>query len=184
MAVATRKNIEAECLLAFDQILTELGCPRACRGQGAKNQFDPDFGLVGRQQFQFGDLRCDYLEDRIVVVEVESGGGTTNLVKYWPQARRLNRPLLLLHGFGQGSANDYLSHLRLWDFLWGKMREDLWADQPPKMFAMRFQYTHADVAQLHAAAETFRLCLIRPLDEVLSTVFHYGDATLEVSKTR
>jgi hypothetical protein len=172
MAEGARKNIEAECLLAFDKVLAELGFAASCRGYGAANRFDPGFGLVGQQRFQFGDLRVD-LPDRIVVVEVESGGGSTNLVKYWPLATSLDRPLLLLHGFGQGSANDYLSHLRLWDFLWAKMRDDLWAEPTPRLFGRRFQYTHGNVEQLAVAAEMFRECLTLPLDDVLPKIFAY-----------
>ena len=85
---------------------------------GSGNRFDPGFCLIGSQRFQFGDLRVE-LADRLVVVEVESGGGLTNLVKYWPPTPTGDRPILLIHAFGQVSANDYLSHLRLWDFVWG-----------------------------------------------------------------
>lgn len=172
MGNVPRRNIEAECLLAFENVLAELGCGVSCRGYGSSNRFDPGFGLVGQQRFQFGDLRVD-LPDRIVVVEVESGGGTTNLVKYWPLANTLERPLLLLHGFGQGSANDYLSHLNLWDFLWSRMRQDLWSLPTPRLFARRFQYAHGNVEQLTIAAEIFRECLTLPLDRVLPSIFNF-----------
>ena len=146
MATGTRRNIEAECLVLFDQVLTALAIRDAVRGYGASNRFDPSFELVGQQRFQFGDLRVE-LPDRTVVVEVESGGGLTNLVKYWPFASLTPKPILLLHAFGQGSLNDYISHLRLWDFTWAKMREEIWSRPNPRLFAKRFQYTHgADAA--------------------------------------
>lgn len=175
MADAPRKNIEAECLIAFEHVLLELGIKPTGRGYGGDNRFDPGFNLIGQQRFQFGDLRID-LPDRIVVVEVESGGGITNLLKYWPLAGANSRPILLLHAFGQNSLNDYVSHLRLWDFAWDKMRGDLWSRDEPRLFARRFQYTHGAEAALAKAVESFRVSLTQPLDDVLRNIFDY-DAT-------
>ena len=48
------------------------------KGQGLANRV-----AISRQVYwQFGDLRVD-LPDRRVIVEVESAGGVTNLLKYW-----------------------------------------------------------------------------------------------------
>jgi hypothetical protein len=171
MLKSTRKNIEAQCLLLFDAVISDLGLA-CCRGYGAANRFDPGFGLIGQQRFQYGDLRVD-LPDRVVIVEVESGGGATNLVKYWPLASSLDRPHLLLHGFGQGSRNDYVSHLHLWDFLWSKMREEIWSAPNPRLFARRFQYTSGSDTELAEAAQLFRECLTLPLEQVLVTVFDH-----------
>jgi hypothetical protein len=172
---SARRNIEAECLLEFEEVLRTLARRADGRGYGGGNRFDPGFNLVGPQRFQFGDLRV-VLEDRIVVVEIESGGGLTNLVKYWPLATVSTLPVLLLHAFGQGSLNDYLSHLRLWDFVWGRMRAELWCPSAPKLFARRFQYVHNDVGRLREAAEAFRRCLSDPLPVVLQEIFGFDVA--------
>lgn len=53
-------------------------------GQGGGNSFGVDgWELTLLQQFQFGDLRVE-TSAATIVVEVESGGGVDNLVKYWP----------------------------------------------------------------------------------------------------
>ena len=172
-----RRNIEAECLQAFEAVVSEIGLTVTGRGYGAANRFDPGFDLIGQQRFQFGDLRMT-LEDRIVVVEVESGGGLTNLVKYWPLAETKSPPVLLIHAFGQGSANDYLSHLRLWDFTWAKMREQLWSDKTPRLFACRYAFPHNDTNGLVEAATAFRRCLTEPIDTILTDIFGFKQATL------
>jgi hypothetical protein len=168
-----RRNIEAECLVAFEEVLQELQRVVDGRGYCGDNRFDPGFNLVGQQRFQFGDLRVA-LDDRIVVVEVESGGGLTNLVKYWPLAETSTRPILLLHAFGQGSVNDYLSHLRLWDYVWGKTQRDLWNRPDPRLFARRFQYVHNDLSRMRDASNAFRRCLTEPLPVVCCEVFGYN----------
>lgn len=175
-----RKDIEAETLRAFESVAAALGLAIDGRGYGAANRFDPDFGLTGQKRFQFGDLRIA-LPDRIVIVEVESGGGLTNLVKYWPLAESDTPPVLLLHAFGQNSVNDYLSHLRLWDFTWGKMRERLWAANDPKLFAQRYTFTHGVPAGLSAAAEAFRRCLTEALPIVLREIFGYNTTNNRLS---
>lgn len=169
-----RRDIEAECLATFDHVLAELGLQAGGRGYGAGNRFDPGFELMGQQRFQFGDLRV-VMQDRLVVVEVESAGGLTNLVKYWPLAQSLTPPILLLHAFGQCSANDYLSHLRLWDFVWGKMRAELWRHPEPRLYARRFQYVHDQPAGLRIVAEAFRRCLTEPLPTICREIFEYTE---------
>ena len=96
-------------------------------GMGGLNRRAPDsWELKVMQQFQFGDLRYE-TERRRVVVEVESGGGLTNLVKYWPMlgAELSDRPFALAHLFRVSSESDYIAHRRLWDFLVDRMRRDL-----------------------------------------------------------
>lgn len=73
-------------------------------GLGAKNRIAvPRWELTDRQFIQFGDLRV--AGPRVqAVVEVESGGGVGNLVKYWPLLReagpfREGLPFFLLHLF-------------------------------------------------------------------------------------
>lgn len=173
MEPVRRRDLEAECLRTFEQVLDELGLCTTARGYGSNNRFDAGFTLVGQQRFQFGDMRVE-MPDRIVIVEVESGGGLTNLVKYWPLAASLKVPVLLLHAFGQGSANDYLSHLCLWDFVWQKMRAELWNRPGPKLFATQFRFTRTDPSGLGAAANCFRACLTQPLADVLRDLFNYA----------
>ncbi len=62
-----------------------------------------------------------------MAVEFESAGGLTNLVKYWPLLARSPQPkqFVLAHVFRIASANDYIAHRRLWDFLVERMRDDL-----------------------------------------------------------
>lgn len=61
-----------------------------------------------------------------MVVEVESGGGVTNLAKYWPHlaAGRPPKRFVLAHLFLVSSTGGYISHRRLWEFLVARMRED------------------------------------------------------------
>ncbi len=69
----------------FHSAITGRGCVDS-------NRFDPGFGLIGRQRFQFGDLRI-VKADRVAIIEVESGGGMTNLVKHWPLSEQSDRPI-------------------------------------------------------------------------------------------
>lgn len=99
-------------------------------GLGAKNRIAvPRWELTDRQFIQFGDLRV--AGPRVqAVVEVESGGGVGNLVKYWPLLReagpfREGLPFFLLHLFQLASENDFIAHRRLWAFLRDRMRDDL-----------------------------------------------------------
>lgn len=178
MKTSTRENLELASLAAFEQVVVELQIAESHRGYAGTNRFDAGLDIVGQQRFQYGDLRVP-LPDRIVVVEVESGGGLTNLVKYWPLANAATVPILLLHAFGQSSVNDYLSHLLLWDFVYGKMRADLERDKPPVFFARAFRFTAADHGGLADAVNAFRACLTLPLAEGLTTVF---SRTQDISK--
>ena len=166
-----RKDLEAEYLYGFKSAAEDLCCPIQ-RGYGANNRFDPSFGLTGQQRFQFGDLRVN-LEDRIVIVEVESSGGLTNLVKYWPLAKGKTLPILLLHIFAQKSAHDYRSHLHLWDFTWCEMRKQLWRRDRPKLFARKYTFSPNAPSDLTEAVNDFRECLRKPLPIVWRTVFGY-----------
>lgn len=96
-------------------------------GMGALNRIAPNsWELKVMQRFQFGDLR--YESDRVrVLVEVESGGGLTNLVKYWPMlgAELSDKRFVLAHLFKVSSESDYIAHLRLWDYVVDRMRREL-----------------------------------------------------------
>lgn len=90
------------------------------------NRVDPGWDLPTNQRFQFGDLRIES-DDATVVVEFESAGGVTNLVKYWPLLLKREQPkrFVLAHVFRIASANDYIAHRHLWEFVIERMREDL-----------------------------------------------------------
>jgi hypothetical protein len=96
-------------------------------GMGAANRFGINgWNLSPLQTFQFGDLRAER-PDATVIVEVESGGGVGNLVKYWPILRdgSLRKRLVLMHLYMLGSTGDYIAHRRLWEFLVDRMDVDL-----------------------------------------------------------
>lgn len=105
------------------------GFPQAkvYRGQGAANRFDvPGWNLPVLQRFQFGDFRLE-TPGEIIIVETESAGGVTNLVKYWPflASGAVEKRLILLHLFQVASEGDYIAHRRLWGYLVERMKEDL-----------------------------------------------------------
>jgi DNA-binding response OmpR family regulator len=124
--VATRVSHEALILAKLREALAGLPGVTYATGMGAGNRFPLDgWRLVGSQQFQFGDLRIE-TATATIVVEAESGGGVTNLAKYWPYLEaRPKKRFVLAHLFQVLSANDYVSHMRLWEYLVERMRADL-----------------------------------------------------------
>lgn len=120
---------EAELLNALQTCLADL-CVAGVHGQGAANKFGVNgWELLPLQQFQYGDLRIE-LAATTVIVEAESAGGITNLVKYWPLLRSgtLAKRLVILHVYMLGSNADYIAHRKLWSFLVDRMTEDLAAN--------------------------------------------------------
>jgi hypothetical protein len=169
-----RKDYETPALVPFELVLRELGMNADGRGQGWNNRFDPGFGLDKNQQYQYGDLRKD-LPDRLVIVEVESGGGLSHLIQYWPlSVQRTTPPILLLHVYGGvGSKNNYISATKLWDFTWQRIRPLLWAEKEPLFFARKYEYTEADDSGLKEAAAAYRRCLSEPLPVICREIFGY-----------
>jgi hypothetical protein len=115
--------------LILDRLVAELGVipdVTVSRGMGGTNRFELDgWALVGSQRFQFGDLRLEG-SSATAVVEAESGGGVTNLAKYWPYlAAKPAKRFVLAHLFLVSSPRDYVSHIALWRYLVERMREDL-----------------------------------------------------------
>ncbi|MFC1666378.1 hypothetical protein ACFL0P_00710 [Candidatus Omnitrophota bacterium] len=78
--------------------------------------------------FEFGDLRVE-TETKHIIVEEESAGSIINLAKYWYCVRKgldkTKKQLVIFHIFKQTSKDDYLSHLLLWDFLYGQMKKNV-----------------------------------------------------------
>lgn len=122
------KRVSWEKLL-LDDIREQLALDPALEhfsGMGSANRYGvPGWELTVLQRFQFGDLRIE-TPRATIVVEAESGGGLTNLVKYWPllQARHPKR-FVLVHVFQIGTPADYIAHRRLWEYVAARMREDL-----------------------------------------------------------
>ena len=124
--MATRTSHESIILARIRESIADLAEVSYASGMGSANRFPlAGWELVGAQQFQFGDLRIE-TPTTTIVVEAESGGGVTNLAKYWPylEARPAKR-FVLAHLFQVWSANDYVSHIRLWEYLVKRMRTDL-----------------------------------------------------------
>lgn len=117
-----RQAIEEVRAALGDRVMVEPSS-----GMGGFNRLAPDsWELTVMQRFQFGDLR--YENDRTrVIVEVESGGGLTNLVKYWPMlgAELNDKRFILVHLFKIASKSDYIAHRKLWDYIVERMQRDL-----------------------------------------------------------
>jgi hypothetical protein len=146
----TRVNYETEAISHFEAVARRLGCT-AVKGQGVGNRLP-----VGKVYCQFGDLRVDMPKTH-VVVEVESAGGLTNLVKYWPciASGLIGRPVYLLHVFRRASANDYGSHIERWGFLSERMKADL----AGRFDCALFTYQEATVTALQAPLQHFERLL-------------------------
>jgi hypothetical protein len=120
---------EAELLKALQASIADLGVA-GVHSQGVANKFAVSgWDLWPLQQFQYGDLRIE-LAATTLIIEAESAGGITNLVKYWPLLRSgtLPKRLVILHLYMLGSSADYIAHRKLWSFLVDRMTEDLAAN--------------------------------------------------------
>ena len=65
---------------------------------------------------QFGDIRFE-TQSRTIVVEIESAGGISNLLKYWPYLlgktqRKPKKPFIFVHLYN----TKYPTHSALWHF--------------------------------------------------------------------
>lgn len=167
-----RQNLEAQYIAPLKLVIDSEGVANAqvFRGFAGDNRFDCGFELMPNQKFQFGDLRIE-LPDRTIIIEMESAGGLTNLVKYWPLEQQCKRPLFLLHIFGQSSAQDYIAHLRLWDFTWMQMASPLAQRPNRRLWARRFVFQKADLSTLRDAESALRTCLTSPVPNVIRDVF-------------
>ena len=127
LAPAARVSWEQAAIAELRELIGDRVLVEAISGMAAINRVAPtDWKLDVMQRFQFGDLRYEIGTTRLVV-EVESGGGLTNLVKYWPMLGRelSDRRFVLTHVFKVGSKSDYIAHRRLWDYVLERMRSDL-----------------------------------------------------------
>jgi hypothetical protein len=140
-----RQDLEKLALVRFKEVAYRYS-PIVYDKQGDANRV----AQLGRSYFQFGDLRVD-TSQRHIIVEVESAGGVTNLVKYWYclEERYITKPIHLLHIFAQASENDYIRHLYLWDSLAAKMSNDL-----SNMFTAK-RYTYRSSTELEVVVGEF-----------------------------
>ena len=145
-----RRDLEQQALRRFREIAGHHSIS-VFSGQGLDNRIAP----MGRSYFQFGDLRVDMTMCHLVV-EVESAGGVTNLVKYWYCIEEgfVTKPIKLLHLFAQASENDYISHLLLWDSLQAKMNDVL-----GERFAAE-RHTYRNPAELEGIVRVFERYLV------------------------
>src|SRR5258708_7714808 len=126
-SVRPRVSHERLALETLRSAIADLPHAEVSSGQGGGNRFAVDgWELTLLQQFQFGDLRVE-APAATIVVEVESGGGVGNLVKYWPLLadKLLPKQLVILHVFQLNSQADYIAHRRLWQFVVERMRAHL-----------------------------------------------------------
>jgi hypothetical protein len=147
-ATPTRTLFEAQAIASLRDAIGDRVSAEPVSGMGGLNRIAPErWELKVLQRFQFGDLRYEASESR-VVVEVESGGGLTNLVKYWPMLGEelKDKRFVLVHLFMVSSEFDYIAHRRLWEYVVERMRSDLdnrgcrWEQ---KWHARIFTYGHA-----------------------------------------
>lgn len=123
-----RNNYEADFIKELEGAFAETLNAKQRDGISTfkKQNKENRIGADGNTYFQFGDFRLE-MENFDLVVEVESSGGVTNLLKYWyclaEHADQINKPLVLLHVYMQSSEHDYESHLKLWDFLSERMQK-------------------------------------------------------------
>lgn len=146
-----RVSHEARAIAALREAIGDRVSVVPSQGMGGLNRIAPvSWELKLMQRFQHGDLR--YQTDRTrVVIEVESGGGLTNLVKYWPMlgAELNDKRFVLAHLFMVSSESDYIAHRKLWEYVVERMRRDLdsrgcrWESH---WHAKLFTYGHTSVA--------------------------------------
>ncbi|MFC1861469.1 hypothetical protein ACFLYL_04290 [Chloroflexota bacterium] len=149
MAENKRVNIEQQAIEKFKETASRYGLV-TFKGHGANNRIT----IGGNVYYQFGDLRVN-TPTRHIIIEAESAGGVTNLVKYWycltdeNLSKQIEKPIVLLHIFRQVSPRDYHSPLKLWDFLWDEMQKSV----GNRMIARR--YTYRDISDLKSAIIEF-----------------------------
>jgi hypothetical protein len=144
----TRTSFEAQAIASLREAIGDRITAEPVSGMGGMNRIAPEsWELKVMQRFQFGDLRYE-TETARVVVEVESGGGLTNLVKYWLMLGEelKDKRFVLAHLFMVSSQFDYIAHRRLWEYVVERMLSDL--DQrgcrwEQDWHACMFTYGHA-----------------------------------------
>ncbi len=117
----SKRAYENAALEVFQNIVKKHGL-RAISGQTVNNRLT----VSNHIYFQFGDLRVT-TKTKHIVIEIDVGGGISNLVKYWYALNYLANPQLpitLLHLFFTSTKHEYESHFAMWDFFKDKMEVD------------------------------------------------------------
>ena len=163
--MATRQNYEKEIVDNLVAGMEGAGSKeKTYKGNASDNRFCPkDWGLTGKMRFQYGDFRVE-MADRTLVVEIETAGNVSNLVKFWPllTSDSLAKPLLLIHVFWTGSKSDYQSHILLWRFVRERMRQSA-----PDVFN-GWLLNYRGKATDSALRGRFERCLRKPLAKLLA----------------
>lgn len=107
-------------------------------GQNKKNFVYIDKDSKSGPNFEFGDLRVEFKNVR-VIVEVDTAGGVTNLAKYFfmlNEKEKFNfndiepdKSTYLLHIFVCKNETDYLAHRKLWFYIQNNIKNELDADK-------------------------------------------------------
>lgn len=158
--VPKRVSWEARAIASLREAIGDRTSIEPSSGMGGLNRIAPEsWELKVMQRFQYGDLRYETDTTR-VIVEVESGGGLTNLVKYWPMLgdEIKDKRFVLAHLFMVSSEFDYIAHRKLWEYLVERMRRDLghrgcrWEQH---WHARMFTYGHASASAGMAEAADY-----------------------------
>ncbi|NUO19833.1 hypothetical protein HUU59_10325 [bacterium] len=128
-------NHEANWLLPFQKICEKRNLEYTI-GQGNQNQLAI---LPNLPSVQFGDLRVRS-GNETHVVEIENGGGVTNLAKYWAALAPINvcehiERVVLTHVYNR--AYGYQSHHAIWNFLYSKM--DVWPRFEAHLYVVAYE---------------------------------------------
>ncbi len=150
---AKRADLATPALAPFVDLAETSGFPYFT-GQGMENRLV--FGENDIAWIEYGDLRV-VAPGRVLIVEPESAGGLTNLVKFWKfiEDGTIDQPLTLFHLFRCDTEISYISHRLLWEHVLPKMQREL----GDRFEALKFIYRDA-VSDLRPAIEMFRARLI------------------------
>jgi hypothetical protein len=149
---AKRTSFEAQAIAALRVAIGDRVLAEPMSGMGGANRIAPgSWELKVMQRFQFGDLRYE-AEHARVIVEVESRGGLTNLVKYWPMLGEelSDKRFVLAHLFMVSSEFDCIAHRKLWEYAVERMQHDLdgrGCQWDTNWHARMYTYGHATAAR-------------------------------------
>ena len=134
-----RKSYERKVIERFEKVVGKNKY-QTFKSHGKSNRIK----VKGNAFFQFGVYRVE-TEKYHLIIETESSGGVTNLVKYWyllgEEFKEIAKPIILFHIYRLKSEDDWIAHRKLWKFLWEKMSDDL---GEKRMKAKMFTYTELE----------------------------------------
>jgi hypothetical protein len=132
--LVSRRNRTHEVLKCFKDIAERNGLPLHV-GQTKENRI----ALKNGGQLEYGDLRVS-MAGKEIIVEVETAGGLTNLMKYMYCLKHgdIDGPIFLLHLYSQNSSGDHKAHVTMWKFFRTLIRAELKDRFDARLF--RFDY--------------------------------------------